>query len=75
MDLPILAAIIGVGGTLLGTIVGWCLMMVTNFLVQKRRDEAKFRIGCRLIIGELEDGESTLVTSLKNKSWWSLLAL
>ena len=53
MDVPILTAVIGVTGTLMGTIVGGCLTMFTNALLQKRREQAEFRIGCRLIAGEL----------------------
>ena len=70
MDVPILTAVIGVTGTLMGTIVGGCLTMFTNALLQKRREQAEFRIGCRLIAGELEDCETHISTTLDVKWWW-----
>jgi hypothetical protein len=70
MDVPILTAVIGVTGTLLGTIVGGCLTTFTNFLLQKRREEAEFRIGCRLIIGEMQEIYISIASSLDTKEWW-----
>jgi hypothetical protein len=69
MDIPILTAIIGVSGTLLGTIVGGCLTTFTNFLLNKRRERAEFRIGCRLIAGELWESEGRLSSVLGAKQW------
>jgi hypothetical protein len=70
MDVPILTAVIGVSGTLLGTIVGGCLTTFTNILVQKRRERAEFRIGCRLVAGELQENLGVMRTCLANKGWW-----
>jgi hypothetical protein len=71
MDVPILTAVIGVSGTLLGTIVGGCLTTFTNVLLQKRREQAEFRIGCRLIDGELQEYEGFISSVLETKRWWS----
>jgi hypothetical protein len=68
MDVPVLTAIIGVSGTLLGTIVGGYL---PNFLLQKRRERAEVRIGCRLIDGELRENESLISYAVLSKHWWS----
>jgi hypothetical protein len=70
MDVPVLTAVIGVTGTLLGTIVGGCLTTFTNYLLQKRREQAEFRMGCRLIAGELQDCEIHISTLLDTKWWW-----
>jgi hypothetical protein len=69
MDVPVLTAVIGVSGTLLGTIVGGCLTTFTNILLQKRREQAEFRVGCRLIAGELEDCETHISVVLDGKLW------
>jgi hypothetical protein len=66
MDVPVLTAVIGVSGV----IVGGCLTMFTNFLLQKRRERAEFRIGCRLIDGDLGESEGVISCSLKIKRWW-----
>jgi hypothetical protein len=71
MDVPILTAIIGVGGTLAGTIIGGCLTTFTNFLVKKRQERAEFRIGCRLITSELSEYEDLFEAALEAKAWWS----
>jgi hypothetical protein len=71
MDVPVLTAIISVGGTLLGTIVGGCLTTFTNFLLQKRRERAEFRTACRLIYSELAENEGLISDSLATKRWWS----
>jgi hypothetical protein len=73
MDVPILTAIIGVSGTLMGAIVGGCLTTFTNFLVQKRREQAELRIGCRLIASELSEYEALIYASLERKRWWPSL--
>src|ERR1700736_3367126 len=70
MDVPILTAVIGVSGTLMGTIVGGCLSMVTNFLLNKRRERAEFRIGCRLIAGVLDDNSDSIRIMLEKKRAW-----
>jgi hypothetical protein len=70
MDAPILTAVISVSGTLLGTIVGGCLTMYANFFLNKRREQAEFRIGCRLVAEELEDKGSFVSAMLKQKSYF-----
>jgi hypothetical protein len=70
MDVPILTAVISVSGALLGTIVGGCLTMYSNFFLNRRRERAEFRIGCRLIAGELWESEGLLNASLEAKRWW-----
>jgi hypothetical protein len=70
MDVPVLTAVIGVSGTLLGTIVGGCLTTFTNFLLQKRREKAEFRMACRLIAGELHESEEVIRPSFELKRWW-----
>jgi hypothetical protein len=70
MDVPILTAVIGVSGTLMGTIVGGCLTMFTNFLLNKRREQAEVRMGCRLIAGELWENEGFIGSWLQGKRWW-----
>jgi len=49
MDLPILVAIISVAGTLLGTVVGGCIVTGGNYLLARRREKLEFRTACRLI--------------------------
>jgi hypothetical protein len=71
MDVPILTAVISVSGTLFGTIVGGCLTMYANFFLNKRREQAEFRIGCRLIDGELQEYEGFIKAVLETKRWWS----
>jgi hypothetical protein len=58
MDVPVFTALIGVGGSLMGTIVGGCLTMYANFFLNRRRERTEFRMGCRLIAGELEETNS-----------------
>jgi hypothetical protein len=70
MDAPVLTAIISVSGTLLGAIVGGCLTMFTNFFLNKRRERAEFRIGCRLIAGELEESHAAVGVLLTDRHWW-----
>jgi hypothetical protein len=70
MDLPILTAVISVSGTLFGTIVGGCLTMYSNFFLNRRREQADFRIGCRLVAGELELNTVYVGAVLKYKRWW-----
>jgi hypothetical protein len=70
MDVPVLTAIIGVSDTLLGTIVGGCLTAFTNILLQKHREQAEFRMVCRLITGELQEHEAIISAHLKLKRWW-----
>jgi hypothetical protein len=70
MDLPILTAVISESGTLLGAIVGGCLTMYSNFFLNRRRERAEFRIGCRLIYGELGENHTLVSTLLKNRHWW-----
>ena len=36
----------------------------------KRREEAEFRIGCRLIIGEMQEIYISIASSLDTKEWW-----
>jgi hypothetical protein len=69
MDVPILTAVIGVTGTLMGTIVGGCLTTFTNILVQKRRERAEFRIGCRLVDGELGENHAVVIMLLEHRRW------
>jgi hypothetical protein len=70
MDVPILTAIIGVSGTLLGAIVGGSLTTFTNLLLQKRREKAEFKVGCRLIAGELQENEDLIITGIERGRWW-----
>jgi hypothetical protein len=70
MDVPILTAVISVSGALLGTIVGGCLTMYSNFFLNRRREQADGRIGCRLIAGELELNVILVGGVLKHKRWW-----
>ena len=70
MDLPVLTAVISVSGTLLGAIVGGCLTMYSNFFLNRRREQADFRIGCRLIAGELELNAVFVGAVIKYKHWW-----
>jgi hypothetical protein len=70
MDVPVLTAVIGVGGALIGTIVGGCLTMFSNFFLNKRRERAEFRMACRLIALELEEKDAFLRTMADKKRWW-----
>ena len=70
MDVPVLTAVISVSGTLLGTIVGGCLTMYSNFFLNKRRERAEFRMGCRLIAGELEENELFLKALRETPRFW-----
>jgi hypothetical protein len=70
MDVPVLTAVIGVGGTLLGTIVGGCLTTITNFLLQKRREQTEFRVGCRLVANELYECENFISIMIETKRNW-----
>src|SRR5580704_3429120 len=70
MDAPVLTAVISVSGTLLGAIVGGCLTMYSNFFLNKRRERAEFRMGCRLIVGELEENASRMASILTRGPWW-----
>src|SRR5271165_2727841 len=72
MDVPILTAVISVSGALAGTMVGGCLTMYSNFFLNRRREQLEFRIGCRLIAGELEQSVAIMKVSLRSKSWWRL---
>jgi hypothetical protein len=67
MDAPVLTAIISVSGTLLGAIVGGCLTMYSNFFLNKRRERAEFRVGCRLIADELNEYEILIYALLEQK--------
>jgi hypothetical protein len=69
MDVPILTAVISVSGALLGTIVGGCLTMYANFFLNRRRERAEFRIGCRLIAGELQENEAVINTMIERGRW------
>jgi hypothetical protein len=69
MDVPILTVVIGVTGTLMGTIVGGCLTTFTNILAQKRRERAEFRIGCRLVDGELGENHAVVIMLLQSRRW------
>ena len=70
MDLPVLTAVISVSGTLFGTIVGGCLTMYANFFLNRRRERAEFRMGCRLIAGELEENQLFLKALLETPRLW-----
>jgi hypothetical protein len=70
MDAPVLTAVISVSGTLLGAIVGGCLTMYSNFFLNKRRERAEFRMGCRLIAGELEENELFLKALRETPRFW-----
>ena|SRR6266446_10498432 len=70
MDVPILTAVISVSGTLMGTIIGGCLTMYANFFLNKRREREEFRIGCRLIDGELLVNHGLVTTVLIRKIWF-----
>src|SRR5258707_1142107 len=71
MDVPILTAVISVAGTLLGTIVGGRLTTYTNLFLNRRREQAEFRIGCRLIAAELYENEACIDTMIETKRWWA----
>jgi len=70
MDVPVFTALIGVGGSLMGAIVGGCLTMYSNFFLNKRRERAEFRMGCRLIAGELEESQLFLKALLETPCLW-----
>src|SRR5215469_7846374 len=70
MDVPILTAVIGVGGSLMGTIIGGCLTMYGNFFLHRLRERAEFRIGCRLIAGELGENHALISLLIKRRRWW-----
>jgi len=70
MDVPVLTAVIGVGGSLMGTIVGGCLTMYANFFLNRRRERAEFRMGCRLIAGELEENQLFVRALLETPRLW-----
>jgi hypothetical protein len=72
MDVPILTAVISVSGALVGTIVGGCLTMYSNFFLNKRREQAEFRIACRLTASELEENEGLVRSCVEAKIWWLL---
>jgi hypothetical protein len=74
MDVPILTAVISVTGTLLGAIVGGCLTMYSNFFLNKRRERAELRTGCRLIAVELEE-KGAFVSSMLDRKRWSQIDL
>jgi hypothetical protein len=44
--------------------------MYSNFLLNKRRERAEFRIGCRLIAGELDDNSDSKRIMLEKKRVW-----
>jgi hypothetical protein len=69
MDAPILPAVISVSGALLGTIVGGCFTMYSNSFLNKRRERAEFRIGCRLIAAELGEDHAIVSTLLRGRRW------
>jgi hypothetical protein len=70
MDVPVLTAVIGVSGSLMGTIVGGCLTMYANFFLNRRRERAEFRMGCRLIAGELEENQLFVRALLETPHLW-----
>jgi hypothetical protein len=70
MDVPVFTALIGVGGSLMGTIVGGCLTMYANFFLNRHRERAEFRMGCRLIAGELEENQLFLSALLETPRLW-----
>jgi hypothetical protein len=44
--------------------------MYSNFFLNKRREQAEFRMACRLIEGELSDYEFLIRTSVETGTWW-----
>jgi hypothetical protein len=70
MDAPVLTAVIGIGGSLMGTIIGGCLTMYSNFFLNRRRERAEFRKGCRLIAGELEQNQLFVRDLLPTPRLW-----
>jgi hypothetical protein len=70
MELPILVAIISVGGSLLGTIVGGSIVTGGNYLLARRREKVELKTACRLISTELQDANLTLKFALESKRWW-----
>ena len=70
MDLPILVAIISVGGTLLGTVTGGVIVSYGNLYLARRREQLEFRTACRLITAELQVAHHTVKFALDTKRWW-----
>jgi hypothetical protein len=70
MDVPVLTAVIGISGTLLGAIVVGCTTTYTNFLLNKHREQAEFRIGCRLVAAELYECETFISSMIDTKRRW-----
>jgi hypothetical protein len=70
MDVPILVAIISVGGTLLGTVVGGTIAIYGNAHLAKRRERLEFRTACRLVAAELQDNSFIVEFALEKRLWW-----
>jgi hypothetical protein len=70
MELPILVAIISVGGSLLGTVVGGSIVTGGNYLLARRREKVELKTACRLISAELQAASHTIKFALQSKRWW-----
>jgi hypothetical protein len=70
MELPILVAIISVGGTLLGTITGGVIVSYGNWYLARRKEKLEFRTACRLISTELQMAQLTVKFALDKHIWW-----
>jgi|SRR5665213_873439 len=70
MDVPILVAIISVGGTLSGAVVGGSIAFVSNAYLTRRRENLEFRMACRLVAADFHEAHHTVKFALENKRWW-----
>ena len=70
MNVPILVAIISVGGTLLGTVVGGTGVLCGNLYLARRRERLEFRAACRLVAAELQDNSLIVEFGLEKRHWW-----
>jgi hypothetical protein len=70
MELPILVAVISVGGSLLGTIVGGSIVTGGNYLLARRMEKVELKTACRLVSAELQDANLTIKFAVQSKRWW-----
>ncbi len=81
MELPILVAIISVGGSLAGAIIGGAIVTLGNYCLAQRQQQAddnkeariradERRKACRLVEDELSCVWAEVVLCLKDKRWW-----
>lgn len=70
MDAVVAGGVIGVGGTLLGTVANGLLQEFTLNRRLKREARARSRRAVIAVSGELLAGQSVLMTCLEQDAWW-----